>query len=182
LGTTAKVLGGEDIMGDFSCELLPPIIDFNNYQDWKIYEEFLYQIFVQDFIKSQPELFGKPVRHRKHPVVTDKEQAFFHVTSKDTSKIVEDPNDRIPDFRRCERIHWIRTLLENYNCRKGCCSFIKYWAEPWKMYKRWHFLFEEVRFLIVVEEREDYMLLITSYYIDYDNQLRKKIKKYEQYK
>ncbi|MED5101052.1 hypothetical protein NST77_23295 [Niallia sp. FSL W8-0177] len=169
-------------MSEFKCPLLPPTIDFNNYGVWDVYESYLYEIFVHDFIESQPYLFGKPVRFRKHPVVIDKEQAFFHITSVSTSKNVADPNDRIPDFRRCERIHWVKIILENYNCQKGCCSFIKYWAEPYKMYKRWHFLFEEVRFLVIVEEREDYMLLISSYYIEYDNQLRKKLKKYQQYK
>lgn len=169
-------------MNEFSCKLLPPIIDFNDFKDWNKYESYLYQIFIEDFINSQPELFGKPIRYRKHPMITDKEQAFFHLTSVDSSKKVEDPNDRIPDLRRCERIHWIRIIIDNYLCNKGCCSSIKFWPEPWKMYKRWHFLFEEVRFLVVVEEREDYNLLITSYFINHEHQLKKKLKKYNQYK
>jgi hypothetical protein len=168
-------------LSDFNCELLPPIIDFNSFMDWNRYEDYLYHIFVRDFINSQPELFGKPVRYRKHPIVGTKEQAFFHITSVDTSKKVEDPNDRIPDIRRCERIHWVRKIIENYNCRKGCCSFIKYWPEKRGNYKRWHFLFEEVKFMVVVEEREDYNLLITSFYIEHEHQLKKKLKKYYQY-
>ncbi|MBR0545191.1 MAG: hypothetical protein IIW99_03100 [Treponema sp.] len=62
------------------------------------------------------------------------------------------------------------------------CEGIKIWEEPWKMYKRVHFLFEEERYLVIIEKRDKFNLLITAYYLEYDNALEKQLKRYEQYK
>ena len=35
------------------------------------------------------------------------------------------------------------------------------------------------RYMIVLEKRETYYLLITAYYIEYDNMLNKKLREYE---
>lgn len=166
-------------MDSCECLNLPPLIELSDFNgNWTRYENQLYEIFLTDFVDSSPHLFGKPVRYRKNPMILDKIQAFFHITSENTSKL-DDPNDRIPDFRRCERIHWVRKFLENCGCHNGC---IKFWPEKRGPYKRWHLLLEEVKFMVVVEEREDYNLLITSFYIERDHQLRKKLKKYNEYK
>jgi hypothetical protein len=165
----------------FRCEWLPDTIEFNDYQDWNSYEEVLYQIFINDFVQSHPLLNDKPVKIRKHPMILGKEQTFFHITSVDQTFNPKDPNDRIPDLNRSARLSWVRKIIENYMCRKGCCSFIKVWREKYKSYERIHMLFEEVRFMVVVEERETYNLLITAYYIEHDHQLKKKLKKYERY-
>lgn len=36
--------------------------------------------------------------------------------------------------------------------------------------------------MVIIEKRNNYNLLITGYYIEYDNMMDKYIKKYEQYK
>lgn len=157
------------------------MIDFNLYREWNKYEEVLYDVFIHDFVYSKPLFEGKPVNIRKHPIVLEREQAFFHITSVDKTFNPENPDDRIPDIKRCARIKWVRKIIENYLCNEGCCSLIKYWRELYKGRERIHLLFEEVRFLVIVEERETYNLLITAYYIEYDHQLRKKLKKYREY-
>ncbi|NOH15466.1 hypothetical protein [Clostridium cochlearium] len=174
-------MGIEEIL----CKWLPKIISLSEFGgDWHKYDNYLYELFREDFIESTPIFNEKPVRIRKHPMQGDKEQAYFHVTSVDSSKTSADPNDRIPDIRRCERILWIRKILENYNCNENCDGFnkIKTWNMPYKMYQRVHFLFEDYRFLVIIEEREDYCLLISAFYIEYDHTLRKKLKEYEKYK
>ncbi|ADU30974.1 hypothetical protein [Evansella cellulosilytica] len=162
----------------FACEWLPDLVDFNDYGDWTRYEDILYSIFYQDFVATQQLINNKPVNYRKHPYECDKEQAFFHLTSVDYHK-TQDPSNRIPDLRRCERIRWIKALIHNWNCPSG---IVKIWREPYKSYERLHFLIEEERYLLVIEERKNYFLLITAYYLDRDHELKKKLKKYNKYK
>lgn len=83
-------------------------------------------------------------------------------------------------------MHWIRKVIENYLCKKICsasdCDGIKVWEEPYKCYSRVHFLFEEDRYLVIIEKRETYNLLITAYYLEYDNALEKQLKHYREFK
>ena len=76
-------------------------------------------------------------------------------------------------------------MIENYLCKENCsnieCDGIKIWEEPYKMYSRVHFLFEEERYLLILEKRETYNLLITAYYLEYDNALEKQLKHYNQF-
>lgn len=163
-----------------SCCALTDIIDFNDYQEWTTYEEKLYSLFKQDFILTKPTFNNKKVTIRKHPTVFEKEQAFFHITSVDT-KITHDLNDREPDLRRCERIHWIRPIIEIQRYMQCLNHCLKIWIEDTKGKERIHLLNEEEQFIVVLEERIDYVLLITAYYIEHKHTLKKKLKKYHQY-
>lgn len=40
----------------------------------------------------------------------------------------------------------------------------------------------EERYLVIIEKRADYNLLITVYYLEYDNALEKQLKHYKQFK
>lgn len=162
------------------CCSLDEIINFNNYRDWQKYEDKLYSIFKNDFIVNDTLFKNKIVQIRKHPIVCDKEQTFFHITSKNFS-FNDDPNDRLPDLRRCERIHWIKPMIEINsfsNCEKNC---LKIWPEEVRGKIRTNILNEQDKFLVVLEEREDYVLLITAFYIEHEHTLRKKLKSYNRY-
>ena len=162
-----------------SCEQLPELITCNNWAEFKTYDELLYQIFKRDFIDSKPTFENKEVWIRRHPLVDDKEQTFFHITSKD----YKENEDRLPDPRRCERIAWVRKFIENNFCIDDCtiCDGIKVWEEDYKSNKRIYLLLEEERYIVIIERRETYCLLITAYYIDYDHSLRKLLAKYSAY-
>lgn len=166
---------------------IPDLECFDDYrtddfqESWNIYQDTIYSIFKNDFIDSHPEFMEKRVNIKKYPVQYGKEDAFFHVTCKD----YRGEGDRDPDMARCERIRWIRAFIENYNCDPSqCdeCEGIKVWIEPYKSRQRAHILSEEERYLVIIELRESYNLLITAYYLDYDNALEKQLKKYERYK
>ncbi len=161
---------------------LPPIIPCENLARRPEYEDLLYKIFRADFIDSYPYLFNKKVKIRFHPKFQNREEAFYHVTCKNYST---DSTEREPDLRRSERISWVRAFMENHNCRKNeClpdCSGIKLWKEPWKSTYRIHIMLEEEKYVVVAEEREEYCLLITGYYIDYEHSLRKLRQRYERY-
>lgn len=59
---------------------------------------------------------------------------------------------------------------------------MKVWREPYKSKIRVHILLEEERFIVILEERKGYFLLITAFYLNYDNSLEKQLKHYEQFK
>lgn len=160
---------------------IPDLIYFDDYDgDWTAYQEALYLIYKQDFLDSQPIYEGKRVQVRKYPIEFGKEESFFHITCQD----YQENHDRVPDFRRCERIRWVRKFIENYNCDPTqCedCEGIKVWIECHKGKDRVHLLLEEERYIVVLEKREKYCLLVTAFYIEHDHTLDKKLKKYEAY-
>jgi len=163
---------------------LPELINFSDYNgDWQKYENVIYSIFKTDFIDTAPVFQKSQVNIRRHPMVGDKEEAFIHITHQDYNK----DGERLPDMRRCERIRWVRSFIENYNCDATKCSDcdgIKIWENDAQRGtdKRIHLLLEEERYIVVLERREKYCLLITSFYIQYDHELRKKLKHYDDYK
>lgn len=150
-------------------------LDLNN---WSNTEDVLYDKFVNDFIKGKSYFRGKPIRIRKHPLVNEREEAFYHVTCKK----FEGYSEREPDMRRCERIDWIKAFIEFYAQCKNCnkCSGIKIWKTP--IDNRIYLLLEEQRYVVILEERSEYILLITAFYVDYQNTMRKLLLKYEKYK
>lgn len=163
------------------CNWLPKLVLYNDYAGWENYQDVIYQIFRHDFIDTFPEFEGKRVKIRFYPIEFGKEEAFYHVTCQDYEK----DGERVPDFRRCERIKWVRKFIENYQCNlEECvdCSGIKMWEEPYGNNKRVHILFEEERYMVVVERRDRYCLLITAFYFEKDHSLQKKLKKYNLYK
>lgn len=156
---------------------LPDTIPYNSNENWGDYEDALYSIFEYDFIKSQPRFKGKQVQIRRHPVELGREEAFWHVTCRDFSK----DGDRKPDLRRCERIKWVRAFIENYDCKKSCgndCDGLYIWATQYKNKTRFKILFKDEMYVVIIEEREKYCLLITAFYIDNENRLEKMLKEY----
>lgn len=166
------------------CDKLPNLEYLDDYKDWKEYQDALYEIFSNDFKRSQPLFLGLKVFHRKFPMEYEKEEAFFHITCKD----YENNRDRNPDMRRCERIRWVRYFIDNWEmCRTrdiSCddCEGIKAWFEERKTGERAHILLEEERYIVVVELRDEYCLLITAFYIEYDHMLNKYYKRYQKSK
>ncbi len=167
-----------------NCKWLPKIVECKDYNKWNEYVDILYSIFKKDFIYSKPIFEGKGVNFRKAPMDGKYEHTFIHLTHKDEFHKSSDPNDRIPDPRRAERIGWNRAIIENYKCNESCknCEKILYFEEYYKKNVRAYFLFKDVKFLVIIEKRQNYNLLITGYYIEYDNAMEKYIKKYEKYK
>lgn len=158
---------------------LPDLIYCEDLTHWPEYESNIYDIFFNDFISSCPIFCNKRVAVRHHPKLYDKEEAFYHVTCQD----YQYNHDRSPDLRRCERIRWIRSFIENYSsCDSSICidcDGIKLWNEPYKSTYRTYLLLEEERYVVVLEKRDSYFLLITAFYIEQDHYLRKLIKRFE---
>lgn len=161
---------------------LPNLELFDDYNNvWNNYQDALYNIFKNDLVDNPPSFDGRKVKIRWQPIEYDKPEAFFHVTCQDYRK----DGERLPDFRRCERIRWVKAFIKNYKCDSSLCDScegVKVWNEPYQNKNRVHILLEEERYMVVVEPREAYCLLITAFYFDHDHALEKKLKHYEKFR
>lgn len=159
------------------CNWLPGLVPCSNWAEFEEYEKILYSIFSNDFIQTRPLYENKDVVIRKYPLRNGHEEAFYHLTSKEYRSDME----RQPDPKRCERIRWIRAFIENYQCDSSLCEEfegIKTWEEPYKMYRRVFILSEYEKYVVVLEKRDTYILLVTAYYLDYPHSLRKLLARY----
>lgn len=152
---------------------LPGLLLFKDSgNDWEKYFEKVYAQFKADFIDKRLSYRGQKVGLKQNPLSKGKEATFWHLISE--GKIEE---ERTPDLRRCERIGWPAPIIEN--CDDSC---LKVWVETIKNEDRIHLLCPQERYLLVLAVRRGYILPWTAFYIKYDHQLEKKLKKYEQYK
>ena len=138
---------------------LPALIRMEDYGgDWKRYVEAVYAIFRRDFIQSQPKFQECWVRVRRDPLEQGKEAGFWHCTTGG-----KDEDARTPEFRRMERIGWVRAIIEHteYPAVTG-------WSVTRGMDRRWCLWFRE-EFLVVLAERVRkhdgfrYWQLVTTY-------------------
>lgn len=151
---------------------MPPLILLDDYNgDFQQYLEAVYAIFKRDFVDSKPKWENKRFAMKKYPIEFGKEHTFYHITHEG-----ENEEDRKPDFRRMERIAFPRVMIDNANN-----TALKVWEKRINYSNRIHILHTKERFLVVLDVREDYFLLWTAFYIEYDHTLKKKIKEYEEY-
>jgi len=153
--------------------LLPDLVDFNDYNVWELYLEKLYFYFTIDFIDYENQLLfqNKPVRLCRTEKEQGKEITFWHIIQKGI-----DEEERFPNFRRCERIRWIRPIIEFGSNKKEVLI--------WKTFKKGNkricfYLHQEKYCLVLVAGRKEFQLL-TAYYVEYsheDTKLRKEHEK-----
>jgi len=92
-----------------AADWLPPLILLAEHDGkWQRYIDSVYDAFRKDFIDSVPMFEGKAVLCRKDPIYDGKKAGFWHCVSEGKTE-----NDRTPDLRRCERIGWVRAILEH---------------------------------------------------------------------
>jgi hypothetical protein len=136
--------------------------------------DLLYEIFKKDFLLSDVKYRDFKVYFRPDKD-KEKEILFWHLTSK--KEKINNEIVRIPDLRRCERLPWVKPLIqrppnnddildwdyEHYNKRIKTCILLRYWD-----------------FIVILEKtKEGRRLLITAYYIDNEHEKRKIMNTYE---
>ncbi len=84
--------------------------------------------------------------------------------------------DRIPDFRRCERIRWAKPVIE----RDG--EPVKIWREPRNGENRIHLWLESASYLVVLNERNGYILPWTAYVVEREHEKVKLNKRWEKHR
>jgi hypothetical protein len=106
---------------------LPSLCLFDEFQrDWQKYEDHLYSRFRRDFVISPPRVAGQIVQINTAPYQKGKEEGFWHLITED-QEVEKDgklQKERLPDFRRCERICWPGAIL-----REGEGERVVVWRE-----------------------------------------------------
>lgn len=152
---------------------LPSLILFEEYNnDWDLYIEVVYQIFCDDIKEFNLMYQGRKVVLKRHPIYLGKEKSFWHLTSEGK---IED--QRVPSLRRCERIPWIKYIIEN-----GDKDFIKVWRNF--RYNRENIclatdLFE---YVVILSKRDGYYLLLSAYPVERERKRERFKDEYEAYK
>jgi len=113
------------------------------------------------------------------PLYQNKESNFWHLIQEAYQTNQEE--DRIPDFRRCERIRWPRPIIENAvkpdilvwentrHSNSGVERSICLW-------------FKEKEYLVILRKRKKYLLLWTAYPVTREHRKRKLQEEYDRYK
>lgn len=129
----------------------------SNVDEWAAYIDELYEVYLATLIRPPPVLWKKPVRARYSPPYKDKHFCFWHLISEG-----KDEEERTPDPRRCERIAWIRWVIDNADDEEVLC-WERTVSTPKGERTRWTLWARGYDFAVVVEERKDYILLITAF-------------------
>ena len=130
--------------------------------DWTAYEAELYQIFVEELTRGNLHYRGIRVGCRRHPETAGRWASFWHLVQEGP---VED--DRLPDLRRCERIRWVRWVIENGAAHPE----IDEWDNT-RGTELNRLLWYDEAYLVVLSRRHDYWLLRTAYCTERTGRIR----------
>lgn len=172
-------------MKEIKCKWLPSMITLEDYNGiWEDYNNALYEYFKTELLNSSLSFNGKKIRFRINPKEKNFEHSFIHLTCKHITGDYTDVNNRLFDPRRSEKITWIKPIIEHYPCNENCegCRKILYYEEYYKSNIRINLVFIDKKYKVILEERKNYILLITGYYLNYDKNINNELKKYNEYK
>lgn len=141
--------------------------------DWDLYLDALYGHFRRDFLGgATPTFRGLPVRLKRYPVEQDKEATFWHFISEGSVE-----SERTIDFRRCERICWPRSIMDN-----ATDPDLKVWDQEIRGEIRTHIWCEEHDYMLVIANRRTFFLPWTAYSVTQTHERRKLAKRWQTYR
>lgn len=145
----------------------PSLLRFEDYGgDWPAYEAAMYEVFRADIIAHDLRFRGTRVAAKRLPEHEKKWASFWHLVSEGR---VED--ERLPDFRRCERLPFVRWIIENADSRDD----IDVWSQVRGSEHNWMLWHQEYH-LVVLEQRKDFVLLKTAFCTEMEQQVRRRRK------
>lgn len=145
------------------CDLpdwVPDLIPFEG--DWSQYVDQIYAAFRKNLLQQPVYFCGRRVSVRAEPRDEGKEAGFWHAISEG-----EDEEARIPDLRRCERIEWVRALIE------ADSSLVCEWQTVRGSDRRIVRALPDFSYVVVLADRKKYVLFITAYCVEREHRRRK---------
>lgn len=156
-----------------TLDWLPSLVTMADYAgNWGDYLDAIYSIFQRDFVQSKPQYAAKRFALKRHPVYQGKEATFWHLISEGSKE-----EDRTPDMRRCERIGWPRPIIEAIDSDNVCV-----WRNKRGRSERIVIAVNDFSYLVILEDRKDFILLWTAYHVDQKHRRRKYEKEYNSWK
>lgn len=138
---------------------------------WGTYLETIYRCFHEDFVRSKPAYKAKRFALKRHPLSEGREATFWHLISSGPNEA-----DRRPDLRRCERIRWPRPMIEAIESAKVCV-----WRNWRKGKERILIATGDFSYVVVLDDRRNYVLLWTAYCVDREHRRQKLRREYHEW-
>jgi hypothetical protein len=140
---------------------LPELLEWRG--DWSSFVEQVYAEFRADLLEAPAHFQGQRVAVRRDPLDQGKVAGFWHAISEGS-----DEEERIPDLRRCERIRWIRALVE---CPDP--AEVRVWETKRGSDRRVLFALDDFSYVVVLAKRRSYMLFLTAFLVKKRHRRRK---------
>ena len=116
-------------------------------------------VYKTDFITSKPRLNGKSIAvNRDKDPTTNHEKGFWHIISHDPNRM----GVRVFDMERAIRIPWTRPSIEN-NSAIGVAEW-RYLEGNQSI--RCYIYLDALKYVVILEEKPGYYLLVTAFYVD----------------
>ncbi len=151
---------------------LPEIITLEEFGGNIItYLEVIYSIFYRDFVTSRPTFEGRRLGLKKYPLIEGKEYTFYHFTHDGDIE-----TERLPNLRRLERIPFPRPMID-----QSKHPDLKVWRNKRGTKERILIFFEVENYLVVLEDRGEYILPWTAYLVEFGNKRNRLLAEYDAY-
>ncbi len=150
----------------------------SNLAEFKLYEDNSYNLFMQLYENLSLFFENKPVKMKHYPPDYTPRSGFYHLTCENYDHTGNE-EDRVPNLKRYERIQWPKAIIENI---QKDCPHLRVWKNKRHGKTNILILCVELKYVIVLSERTNYLLLTTAYPIEYEHTMRKMLKEYELYK
>ena len=139
---------------------LPLLIDCNG--EWEHALERIYAQYCADFLERGLRFRGMDVRLRYGPRTAGKDSCFWHLISEG-----ELEDHRTPDFRRCERIAWVRAVIE----RAESHNDLQEWQQTTRGKTNIAIALPDFSYIVFLgrrtpQNRPPYLILLTAYFIE----------------
>jgi hypothetical protein len=139
--------------------------------NWPAYEAALYEVFDKDFMGVvQPKCCGVRVSVRK-TLVDGRPESYWHVTTEyQENQPGSNPEDkRIHDPRRCERLPWIKPMIE----AAGTADAPAWFTRRSRRGERLVISLPDFSHAVILDVRRDYYLLVTAFPVEKEHRRRK---------
>lgn len=138
---------------------LPPLLPF----DWNDYAasiERAYEAFWRDFgdAATRPSFQNRRLGLKRHPEFEGKSATFWHFVTEGA-----DEANRTPDRARIERIAWPRALIVESS---AATPRVNVWRSQRKSATRWMIALPGFDYVVVLDDRGEYLLPWTAYSIE----------------
>jgi hypothetical protein len=141
--------------------------------NWDVWIAAVYAKFKEDMLSPPPVEFRDcRVGCRRDPICLGKEAGFWHCTSSGKTE-----EDRTPDPRRCERVGWLRAVLENADDPQ-----VDIWENERDGDRRILVWFREEFLIVLAVRKAGYAQLVTAYLVEQDHTKRKLRKERDEWK
>jgi hypothetical protein len=148
---------------------LPNIIECSG--EWHQTLTQLYDVFTRDFTIARPRFRGMRLWWDRRKDVDGYEEGFWHLISRTD----QGSGDRVPDYRRAERLCWCKPLIEHADE-----SEVTTWnADHQGRVRSYLWLSEEDYVVVLAHRTADIVMLVTAYHVDGEATRRKLRRSYD---